>query len=309
VPDRDLARRRLIQAATIGVPAYTEGLRLLFEGLRAFAADDPDDTEIRRLLDKVGAYTAACDWTAPYTTYWADRPDNPSLQRHVGLPPGGGLDWTAMTLKIPATSEALRVLYLTPPGDPESAADDALQAAAELQSGGVPVEIEYEIADSTSAILNSLYRFRPHVVHFSSHGEHTALDMGSTGPGAVRGVTTDDFVRAVGRLPTPPQLVVVDGHRSTDELGDLLAAVPVAIGTGDQISAHAATSFAAELYGTFAAGGSVESAYNFALSNPSMGEIGHASMPLLVHNPGLDPAGVHLIEGPGLPTIGDLPAL
>lgn len=86
VPDRDLARLRLLQAADAGVPCYTEGLRLLLQGLQALAGESPDDAAVADALARVREYAAACDWEAVHTTYWAVRPDTPGLERHTGWP-------------------------------------------------------------------------------------------------------------------------------------------------------------------------------------------------------------------------------
>ena len=87
-PDRRLARSHLIEAAQgRGTPPrYTEGLRLLFDGLQAFAAEDPDDDEVATMLAHVRGYAAACDWGSGYTTYWAASPDAPTLERITGRP-------------------------------------------------------------------------------------------------------------------------------------------------------------------------------------------------------------------------------
>lgn len=96
VPDRDLARSRLIQAVNTGIPSYTEGLRLLFQGLQAFVSEEPNNDELRACLDKVSRCAAACDWTATHTTYWATAPDKPTLSRHTGFPES---EWTPLTLR------------------------------------------------------------------------------------------------------------------------------------------------------------------------------------------------------------------
>ena len=99
VPDRDLARQRLLQATDSGVPRYTEGLRLLFQGLQLMAADNPADDDVRNALDTVRAFAAACDWDAVHTTFWAAHPDEPSLTRRTGWPadPTG---WVEVALAV-----------------------------------------------------------------------------------------------------------------------------------------------------------------------------------------------------------------
>jgi hypothetical protein len=86
VPERDVARARLLQAARAGAPCYTEGLRLLFQGLQLLGNEDPDDADVAGALEQVRLFAAACDWDAVHTTYWSARPDRPGLQRHTGWP-------------------------------------------------------------------------------------------------------------------------------------------------------------------------------------------------------------------------------
>lgn len=86
-PDLDLARSRLMSAVQAGQPPrYTEGLRMLFEDLQLLAAADPSDEPVAAALAVVREYAAACDWTAVHTTYWAQRPSEPTLERIIGWP-------------------------------------------------------------------------------------------------------------------------------------------------------------------------------------------------------------------------------
>jgi hypothetical protein len=87
---RNLARERLLDAVDAGVPRYTEGLRLLFEGLRLVGVSDPADVAVRSAVSEVRRYAESCDWAAPQTTYWGTGPTEPSLARRVGLPD----DWS-----------------------------------------------------------------------------------------------------------------------------------------------------------------------------------------------------------------------
>lgn len=86
VPERDLAREQLLAAAAAGVPRYTEGVRLLHDGLQMFAGSNPHDAPVSEMLAAIRRYAAACDWTATPTTYWARRPDDPTLSRLTGFP-------------------------------------------------------------------------------------------------------------------------------------------------------------------------------------------------------------------------------
>ena len=81
------ARGRLLQAVERGFPIYTEGLRLLRDGLMLFdRRAEGDDHEISKALQQAGDYIAAADWTATTTTFTGAAPDSPSPEEQTGVP-------------------------------------------------------------------------------------------------------------------------------------------------------------------------------------------------------------------------------
>ena len=77
-PDQDVARERLLEAARRGIPIYTQGLRLLYDGLSVYYSRGMDtDSEVREALGRVGSYAAAADWEAQTTTFYAHHPTEP----------------------------------------------------------------------------------------------------------------------------------------------------------------------------------------------------------------------------------------
>ena len=82
---RQKARAFFLEAVDRGVPIYTEGLRLLRDGLNALSSN-PDDAEARAAKSKIDAYTQSCDWTAPLTTFNGSAPDKPSATPRTGKP-------------------------------------------------------------------------------------------------------------------------------------------------------------------------------------------------------------------------------
>lgn len=76
--DGKLARKWLIEAAERGVPLYTQGLRLLFDGLNIFdMRADSKDEEVKAALESIRPYAAAADWRAPVTTFFGHDPAKP----------------------------------------------------------------------------------------------------------------------------------------------------------------------------------------------------------------------------------------
>jgi hypothetical protein len=77
------ARARLLLAVARGLPLYTEGLRLLVDGLSLFATDD---REVRAALKTVSGYSDAVDWTAATVTFAGIDPTRPDPGARYGMP-------------------------------------------------------------------------------------------------------------------------------------------------------------------------------------------------------------------------------
>jgi hypothetical protein len=85
-PDMQAARARLLQAVDRGVPFYTDGLRLLFDGLTMLAANqDEPDPLLDEALGRVRRYAMAAVWSATTTTFLGTSPDEPTLDAPIGL--------------------------------------------------------------------------------------------------------------------------------------------------------------------------------------------------------------------------------
>lgn len=79
----DAGREQFLLAASRGVPIYTEGLRLLIDGLMLFASDD---AECAAALQALSAYADTVDWSEATVTFRGERPDRPSLRGRTGMP-------------------------------------------------------------------------------------------------------------------------------------------------------------------------------------------------------------------------------
>lgn len=125
----DQARERLLSAAGRGFPIYTEGLRLLRDGLLLFdRRSKRKDPEIRSALSEVGAFTAAADWSSPATTFTGERPDAPTTEAPMGEPPGDGPRYYLYDVPIKAAVS-------------EGALTDGEVLTANLESGPVTVRV------------------------------------------------------------------------------------------------------------------------------------------------------------------------
>lgn len=97
-PNLELAEQRLLQASERGIPLYSRGLRLLFDGLQLFQKQpvvQPElDRAIAQSIKTIQPYAAAVNWAQPLTTFYGETPDRPLLSAPIGVPaPPTGLVW------------------------------------------------------------------------------------------------------------------------------------------------------------------------------------------------------------------------
>ena len=88
-PDQHFAaaRRELILATRRGVPVYTEGLRLLVDGLRLLREDaEAEDAELDAAMTFIEPFAMAADWSAATVTYSGADPAAPHPRPGYGIP-------------------------------------------------------------------------------------------------------------------------------------------------------------------------------------------------------------------------------
>jgi hypothetical protein len=82
-PDVERARDRLLEAERRGVPLYTQGLRMLFDGLDLLARKLGDEN-LKRAWERVERYAVAANWRAMTTTFYGVVPSEPSPRPNAG---------------------------------------------------------------------------------------------------------------------------------------------------------------------------------------------------------------------------------
>ena len=130
------ARGHLLDAAGRGVPVYTEGLRLLRDGLLSFHRMDPNDEEVAAAWARIGEYAEAADWSSPVTAFLGERPDAPSSELRFGEPDGDEA-LAAYVFDVPA-DRAIERLREMGPGE-ESEKKDAGTLLEEIGERAIEV--------------------------------------------------------------------------------------------------------------------------------------------------------------------------
>lgn len=197
----------------------------------------------------------------------------------------------------------LRVLFLTAASKGDLRVDEEIRrvkAAVQAASHRDLVAIEHKPAATTDDLMDGLLRFQPHVVHFSGHANETVLvfDTGSANRNPGQRVTADASAQALGSVDQPPTLVMLNACKSEAQLSGLLASVPLAIGMSDSIHDTDAMTFSARFYSSVAEGQSVEGALGAAKAQLALNGLPDAHLPVLVHDPSVDPRAVRLVIPP-----------
>jgi hypothetical protein len=78
-PNVTAARFRFLEAIARGVPLFTRGLRLLFDGLNALRLrrEGTNDAEVNQALERIRPYAAAADWRSATTSFYGEEPEKP----------------------------------------------------------------------------------------------------------------------------------------------------------------------------------------------------------------------------------------
>jgi hypothetical protein len=159
------------------------------------------------------------------------------------------------------------------------------------------VDIDVRLSATTRDLQRSIARFRPHVVHFSGHGDEKLItferDLNPVHTGVV--VTAEAFSAACKATDFPPRLIVLNSCNSASTAKDLVATVaPLGIGMNKVTEDDDSIEYAAALYSSLANGQSVHSAHQAGKAAIGLADGQHSS-PYLAASDGIDPASVFLV--------------
>lgn len=200
----------------------------------------------------------------------------------------------------PPKKEQLRILYATAASGGDLRVDEEIRrvkAAVKSATHREQVSIEHLPAATPADLLDGLTAFRPHVVHFSGHGNENLLvfDTGSTARNSGQAVSAGAFKNALEAPDQAPTLVVLNACKSASHLHSLLGKVPMAVGMNDSIGDADALTFATRFYRTLAEGHSVSAALATARADMQMNGLLDHDLPTLDALESVDPTRVQLI--------------
>jgi CHAT domain len=203
----------------------------------------------------------------------------------------------------PPKPERLRVLYLAANPEMDLRVDAEVRQVREAVRKALHrdlVDIDHRPAATPEDLLDGINELRPHVIHFTGHGDGTTVlfDDGQVDGPQGRAVPFGLLGRALGATDTPPKLLVLNSCESLDGANALLGVVPVVIGMSASVSDLAAAVFAARFYSAIASAQSVAAALEQAAVAVDMAGLGEGWMPDAVVREGVDLGGLVLVHPP-----------
>lgn len=154
---------------------------------------------------------------------------------------------------------------------------------------------------TTEDLLDGIVRFRPHVVHFSGHGNAgvVVFDQDVDDFNSGLHVRASAFAHAIAATDDPPLLVVLNACHSAAQIEDLVAdVVPFAIGMSDEIGDVSAIKYASRFYAAVAEGQSVDSAHKSGKAAIELDNLGDHDLPTLACAVDVDPRATKLVRMP-----------
>lgn len=217
----------------------------------------------------------------------------------------------------PPEPEKLRVLYLT--ANPEATETTVESLDGTVQTEGTWLRVDQEVRQVRQALRGSRYRdlvelehrpaatfadvldglndVRPHIVHFSGHGNSAGILLeNEEGSEAGDGVDFDLLASVLGATDTPPALLVLNACESLDAADGLLRTVPIVVAMSDAIPDNSAITFANHFYAAIASAQSVGAALAQAQVAMERVALGEADLPVVRHRDNVDPHTTTLVR-------------
>lgn len=152
-------------------------------------------------------------------------------------------------------------------------------------------------------LLDALNRYRPHVVHFSGHGNESDELVLAGDDGQPRPVARAALERLFRVLGQDVRVVVLNACYSRPQAEAIAAHVDSVVGMRRAIDDRARVRFAASFYRALAFGRSVANAFDQGLVSLDLEGTGASDIPdLVVKRPGVDAATILLVTDDDAPT-------
>lgn len=208
----------------------------------------------------------------------------------------------------PPKPEKLRILYLTSNPDfknllrTDAEVNSVLKVLRASKYRDL-VDLQVRPAATPQDLLDGINDVRPHVVHFSGHGNEGLLlfDNASLDRPEHIIVEFDTLGEILAATSSPPKLLVMNACSTLHGADVLLGAVPVLIAMQDSVGDAAAGVFATQFYSAIASGQPI--GYALAQAKASLKVslmLEDAELPKIKNRAGIDPNELALVTDRGV---------
>lgn len=219
------------------------------------------------------------------------KPSVADLRARCGVPPGRAKPSLPNASPPPATITVVLVS-----ASPENAVrirvdEEFRDIMTKVRSTPASERIRFEQVNATrfEDLRTALLRYKPHVLHISSHGEEDgSLRLEARDASGSQLVSKRRLIGLFTQLNDNLRLVVINACHSKAIARDIPPEIDLAIGMDREVNDRASIDFSVSFYETLGYGKPVEKAFKVALASL---EDGDEEVPLLFPNSGEDSEG------------------
>lgn len=158
------------------------------------------------------------------------------------------------------------------------------------------LEIVPSLAARPDDLLQSLNRYRPHIVHFSGHGNQTGELILVDNTGAPKAVSAAALKALFTTLKDNIQVVILNACYSRSQALAITEVINCVVGMSDVIGDQAAIIFAASFYRALGFGRSIQEAFDQGKVALLLEDIPEENTPELLTKTGVNPDQIFLVE-------------
>jgi hypothetical protein len=204
------------------------------------------------------------------------------------------IDLTSLPTKIKV------LFFASNPADQESLRLDeevrAIQEKIRMSEYRDSVELVSRWAVRPDDLLQSLNEHKPHIIHFSGHGDEDHIAFVGNSEGETKLVTKDAIVQMIKVMLDNLQVVIFNTCLSSEQAQAVSEYVNVAIGMTEEIDDDAARVFAAQFYSAIGFGRSVQQAFDQGIAALIVNGISEDHIPMIYHRDGVNPSEIILVR-------------
>lgn len=172
----------------------------------------------------------------------------------------------------------------------------AIQEKIRMSQYRDSVELISRWAVRPDDLLQSLNEHKPHIIHFSGHGDEDHIAFVGNSEGETKLVTKDAIVQMIKVMLDNLQVVIFNTCLSSEQAQAVSEYVDIAIGMQEEIDDDAARVFAAQFYSAIGFGRSVQQAFDQGIAALLVNGIPEDHIPEIYHRDDVNPSEIILVR-------------